>query len=67
MSGDLEARVVQAAREAVASQNRGFTPSLIASIRSGEHDYMDPVMSAILGARAALAEIERDYILERRP
>jgi hypothetical protein len=62
MSGDLDARVVQAAREAVCRD----WPELATWWLSGEYDSADPLRGAILGARAALAEIERDYVLERR-
>ena len=57
MTNDLEARVVQAARDAVESHVPG-------------DNQLTPAGYAILGARAALAEIERDGVVvptARRP
>ena len=71
MTGDLEARVVQAAREAVSMHvppwaTMGANNIERIYIESGWLDKRSDVHYAILGARAALAEIERDYVLERR-
>ena len=64
MTSDLEARVVQAAREAVAQVVRDESgqpsPETIACVLAGRLDHTQAVRFAILGARAALAEIERD-------
>lgn len=70
MSGDLEARVVQAAREAVAQVIRDEpgqpSPETIACVLAGRLDHTQAVRFAILGARAALAEIERDGVVVPR-
>ena len=67
MTNDLEARAVQAAREAVAEAvHKHPWSENIAAIITGRQDDDLRVIYAILGARAALAEIERDYVLERR-
>ena len=66
MSGDLEARVVQAALDVVAWRydDRGYD-MVAACIRDPDHarglgtTVMKEVEFAILGARAALAEIEK--------
>ena len=65
MSGDLEARVVQAAREAVAKEYEEIGFSATAEwIRAGQEDDSNlNVTYAILGARAALAEIERGGVV----
>ena len=62
MTNDLDARVVQAAREAVATTGGVFDkwPDVTESLLEGRFDNEPMVRFAILGARAALAEIERD-------
>ena len=61
MTNDLEARVVHAAREAVAADGAAEKwPDVVADLLAGKHDDEPMVRFAILGARAALAEIERD-------
>ena len=70
MTNDLEARVVQAAREAVARVVRDEpgqpSPETIACVLAGRLDETKAVRFAILGARAALAEIERDGVVVPR-
>lgn len=75
MSVDLDARVVQAAREAVSMHvppwaTMGANNIERIYIESGWLDKRSDVHYAILGARAALAEIERDGVImptSRRP
>ena len=75
MSGDLDARVVQAAREAVSMHvppwaTMGPNKPERKGILDGALDGLTAVHFAILGARAALAEIERDGVVvptARRP
>lgn len=67
MSGDLEARVVQAAREAVAADvGTEKWPDVVADLLAGKYDDEPMVHYAILGGRAALAEIERDWVVVPR-
>jgi len=58
MSVDLEARVVQAAREACVQNLEWADPGKLL-VLSGTGDQYVEVRFAILGARAALAEIEK--------
>ena len=70
MSEDLEARVVQAARKMVAERVGVDMPTAVENILAGIHDDHPMIQNAILGARAALAEIERDGVVvptARRP
>jgi len=66
MSEDLEARVVQAARKDVAKRVGVDMPSEVENILAGLHDAHPMVQNTILGARAALAEIERDGVVVPR-
>lgn len=71
MSGDLEARIVQAAREAVSVHvppwaTMGANNIERIYIESGWLDKRSDVHYAILGARAALAEIEREGVVVPR-